>query len=64
MPIAVILSLATGLLNMNDGFVPRSVINRLPRYLQALNLMAKAGLHTVSSEFLAEQVGTNWRCRE
>lgn len=43
---------------MTDDFVPDVVIKRLPWYLQALNKMAKEGLHTVSSLMLAERVGT------
>ncbi|OQB86365.1 MAG: hypothetical protein BWX85_00608 [Chloroflexi bacterium ADurb.Bin120] len=49
---------------MNDEFVLRIVKNKLPCYLQALNLMAKAVLHEILSIFQAERVGTNWRCCE
>ena len=42
---------------MTEDFVPDIVIRRLPWYLQALNQMAKEGLHTVSSVMLAERVG-------
>lgn len=38
--------------------VPDIVINRLPRYLQTLNHMAKEGLHTVSSNDLAARLRT------
>jgi len=38
--------------------VPDIVISRLPWYLQALNQMAKEGMHTVSSKMLAERVGS------
>lgn len=41
---------------MMDDIVPDIVINRLPRYLQTLNQMAKEGLHTVSSKMLAERL--------
>ncbi|MDF1520238.1 MAG: redox-sensing transcriptional repressor Rex [Brevefilum sp.] len=43
---------------MTKEVVPDIVIARLPRYLQCLNLMAKEGLHTVSSGVLAERLGT------
>ncbi len=43
---------------MTEGTVPDIVISRLPWYLQTLNTMAKEGLHTVSSNMLAERLGT------
>ncbi|MDY6846952.1 MAG: redox-sensing transcriptional repressor Rex [Chloroflexota bacterium] len=43
---------------MIKDIVPDIVIGRLPRYLQCLNLMAKEGLHTVSSGVLAARLGT------
>lgn len=43
---------------MTDDFVPDVVISRLPWYLQTLNQMARAGMHTVSSKMLAERLGT------
>lgn len=42
---------------MTSEIVPDIVISRLPWYLQALNQMAKEGLHTVSSKVLAERLG-------
>jgi len=43
---------------MTKDVVPDIVIGRLPRYLQCMNLMAKEGLHTVSSGVLAARLGT------
>ena len=43
---------------MNSDYVPDIVISRLPGYLQALNQMAKEGMHTVSSKTLAERLGS------
>jgi len=43
---------------MNPDYVPDIVISRLPGYLQALNQMAKEGMHTVSSQALAERLGS------
>lgn len=42
---------------MSKEVVPNIVISRLPRYLLALNEMAKEGMHTVSSKLLAERLG-------
>jgi redox-sensing transcriptional repressor len=38
--------------------VPDIVISRLPWYLQTLNQLARAGMHTISSKALAEHVGS------
>jgi len=43
---------------MNENVVPDIVIERLPWYLQALNQMAKEGLHTISSQTLADRLGS------
>lgn len=43
---------------MNDTIVPDIVIERLPWYLQALNQMAKEGLHTISSQTFADRLGS------
>lgn len=43
---------------MTENLVPDIVIRRLPRYLQALNQMAKEGHHTISSKIMAERVGS------
>lgn len=43
---------------MSEELVPDIVIERLPWYLQALNQMAKEGLHTVSSKTFAERLGS------
>jgi redox-sensing transcriptional repressor len=43
---------------MINEIVPDIVISRLPWYLQALNQMAKEGMHTISSKTLAERVGS------
>jgi len=43
---------------MTNIIVPDIVIDRLPRYLQTLNQMAKEGLHTVSSSVLAARLST------
>jgi redox-sensing transcriptional repressor len=51
-------SIKTGNRPMTENFVPDIVIRRLPWYLQALNQMAKEGHHTVSSNILAERVGS------
>jgi len=42
---------------MNDKGLPQSITNRLIRYLDLLNRMAKEGLNTVTSKILAERSG-------
>jgi redox-sensing transcriptional repressor len=42
---------------MKEELVPEIVISRLPWYLQTLNEMAKEGMHTVSSQVLAQRLG-------
>lgn len=43
---------------MAEEIVPDVVISRLPWYLQTLNQLARQGMHTVSSQMLAERLGT------
>ena len=43
---------------MAEEIVPDVVISRLPWYLQTLNQLARQGMHTVSSQMLAEHLGT------
>jgi len=42
---------------MNEKGLPQSITNRLIRYLELLNQMAKEGLNTVTSKILAERSG-------
>lgn len=42
---------------MNEKGLPQSITNRLIRYLELLNRMAKEGLNTVTSKILAERSG-------
>ena len=42
---------------MNEKGLPQSITNRLIRYLELLNRMAKEGLITVTSKILAERSG-------
>jgi redox-sensing transcriptional repressor len=44
---------------MTENKVPEIVISRLPWYLQTLNQMAKEGLHTFSSQDLADRLGSS-----
>jgi redox-sensing transcriptional repressor len=43
---------------MAEEIVPDVVISRLPWYLQTLNQLARQGMHTVSSQMLAERLGS------
>jgi redox-sensing transcriptional repressor len=44
---------------MSDNKVPGVVVSRLPWYIQTLNQMAREGLHTVSSQDLADRLGSS-----